>query len=276
MSISLANHYPPLTRLRTYAPFECCLLQIPPMPPPPDHQNQRHHHDRRTILTPQRRTNPFTWLLAIACALLSTTVIAVGVFLVIIYAVYHPRIPFLSVSYSQLLRLDYNPNSQPFLGTKMAVNLLAVNRNPRSHVGFSQLGMPTVGFGCVFCSRVLDRGRFKFLSSMPGLSLRFGSSRTNIAELRSSPFGVPKNGTFPIGYIVESLQVPLNQAAKDDLDVALRMNRIAFKLQGRARTRWRIGVLLRVGFWTHISCQLLFFPSNGSSIAVDCDSKSHH
>ncbi|KMZ58502.1 Late embryogenesis abundant (LEA)hydroxyproline-rich glycoprotein family [Zostera marina] len=248
MSISLANHYPPLTRLRTYAPFECCLLQIPPMPPPPDHQNQRHHHDRRTILTPQRRTNPFTWLLAIACALLSTTVIAVGVFLVIIYAVYHPRIPFLSVSYSQLLRLDYNPNSQPFLGTKMAVNLLAVNRNPRSHVGFSQLG----------------------------LSLRFGSSRTNIAELRSSPFGVPKNGTFPIGYIVESLQVPLNQAAKDDLDVALRMNRIAFKLQGRARTRWRIGVLLRVGFWTHISCQLLFFPSNGSSIAVDCDSKSHH
>ncbi|XP_026390550.1 uncharacterized protein LOC113286046 [Papaver somniferum] len=62
--------------------------------------------------------------------------------------------------------------------------------------------------------------------------------------------------------------------AWEDMVASVKQDKVSFSLKGDARTRWRVGIIGPVKFWTHLSCQLNFFASNGSSIKTDCSSKS--
>ncbi|XP_065004194.1 uncharacterized protein LOC103983494 [Musa acuminata AAA Group] len=80
---------------------------------------------------------------------------------------------------------------------------------------------------------------------------------------------------FDLNYLFQSSPIPLDEVAMETMDMALKKGVIPFDLNGQARTRWRVGIFLSLTFWTHPSCQLHFFWPNGSTINLDCSSKSH-
>ncbi|TVU18280.1 hypothetical protein EJB05_34369, partial [Eragrostis curvula] len=71
---------------------------------------------------------------------------------------------------------------------------------------------------------------------------------------------------------------PLDAAGMQAMDEALKAGVVPLDLVGKARTRWKVGVFVKVKFWTRISCRLRFFvPGNGTVMPDDrqrCGSKS--
>ncbi|KAI3989473.1 hypothetical protein MKX01_022748 [Papaver californicum] len=110
-------------------------------------------------------------------------------------------------------------------------------------------------------------------ASFSGISFILNFHGLPIAELRDAPFEVPKNDSVNLAYSVP-MSIPLEQDAWEYMVASVKQNKVSFNLKGDARTRWRVGILGPVKFWTHLSCQLNFFASNGSSIKTDCSSKS--
>ncbi|KAK9144085.1 hypothetical protein Sjap_003988 [Stephania japonica] len=93
-----------------------------------------------------------------------------------------------------------------------------------------------------------------------------------IAELRMGSFDVPKNSSYDLPYAIRSDSIPLDSDAMNDVDISIKRDKISFLLKGAVRTRWRVGVLRSVKFWSQLSCELVFFPSNGTSRHSNCSS----
>ncbi|OVA18372.1 hypothetical protein BVC80_1833g21 [Macleaya cordata] len=196
----------------------------------------------KLILGPERRTKPWVWCAAIICTIIAIAVIITGLVVFTGYMIIRPRVPFISVTYAHLDNLNYDQSGQ--LNVQISLNIRAENDNAKAHASFSDVG---------------------FLLNFHGLQ---------IAQLRADPFDVPKNDSVDLAYVVPSMSIPLEQDAMEDVDASLKQNKITFDLKGDARTRWRVGILGSVRFWSHLSCQLQFFPYNGSSINTHCSSKS--
>ncbi|KAG0457575.1 hypothetical protein HPP92_022732 [Vanilla planifolia] len=193
---------------------------------------------------PRDRTSPLIWLLAILCTVIAVAVILVGIVVFTIYLVYRPRIPYLRVSRAHLDRLDYDQNG--LLAVALSLTIAAENDNARASAWFSD-------------------ARF---------DLRFHD--VLIAELRADPFDVARNSSLPLSYVVDSSVIPLDQGAREEMDSALKEDKVSFSLGGQTRARWRVGVFLSVKFLAHLSCTLQFSHSNGSSVGgVGCSSKSN-
>ncbi|XP_077234243.1 late embryogenesis abundant protein [Tasmannia lanceolata] len=190
----------------------------------------------------QRRTNLLVWVAAIICAIFAVLVIITGLVVFVGYMIIQPRIPYISITYAHLDKLVYNQYGQ--MDTEMSINVNAENDNIKAYASFYDLS---------------------FILQFHGLP---------IAELRAEPFDVPKNSTQTLAYRIPSSMIPLNDDAMEAIDNSLKQDKISFHLKGNARTRWKVGVLGSVKFWTHLSCDLAFFPSNGTGIDPDCSSKS--
>lgn len=83
------------------------------------------------------------------------------------------------------------------------------------------------------------------------------------------------NSSVALDYVVGSAAVPLDEEGMREMDVSLRREKIKFELEGEARVRWRVGFILSVKLWTHLSCGIHFFVVNGSAYGLHCSSKSH-
>lgn len=188
------------------------------------------------------RTHPLIWLAAIVLAFLAVAVIITGIAVFVVYMIYKPKLPYLQVAYAHLDKLDYDQSG--LLDTQITLAIEAENDNAKADASFYDIN---------------------FALGFQGIKL---------AELRADPFNVPRNSALPLNYVVPSSTVPLDEEAMDSMDAALKMDRVPFILNGHARTRWRLGIFFSVKFWTNLSCKLEFTWSNGSSIGLDCSSKS--
>ncbi|KAI3841594.1 hypothetical protein MKX03_015509 [Papaver bracteatum] len=196
----------------------------------------------KLILGPERRTHPLVWCAAIICTIIAIGVIITGLVVFAGYMIIRPRVPYISVTYANLDQLNCRQTGQ--VNLQISLNIKAENENAKAHASFSDVS---------------------FILNFHGLK---------IAQLRADPFDVPKNESVDLAYVVPSMSIPLEQDAMEDMDASLKQNKISFNLKGDARTRWRVGILGSVKFWSHLSCQLNFFPNNGSIINTDCSSKS--
>ncbi|XP_020595188.1 NDR1/HIN1-like protein 12 [Phalaenopsis equestris] len=190
------------------------------------------------------RTNPLIWLVAIICAVLAVLVIIAGIIIFSIYMIYQPKIPYIHITYAHLNKLNYDQTGS--LEVEMAITIAAENHNAKADAVFSAAGF----------------------------ILRFHD--IEVAQLRADAFDVAKNSSLPLNYVVQSSVIPLDEGAMDEMDIALKQEKISFTLNGQTRTRWRVGIFLSVKFLLHMPCQLQFAPFNGSSVGgVGCSSKSH-
>ncbi|KAI0514182.1 hypothetical protein KFK09_010217 [Dendrobium nobile] len=190
------------------------------------------------------RTSPLVWLVAIICAVLAIAVIIAGIVVFAIYMIYQPKIPYIHITYAHLNKLDYDQTGS--LDIEMALTINAENHNAKADAGFSES---------------------KFILLFHAIE---------IAELRADPLDVPNNSSLPLNYVVQSAVIPLDEGAMDEMDIALKQQKVTFSLSGQTRTRWRVGIFLSVKFLLHLACQLQFVTSNGSSIGgIGCSSKSH-
>ncbi|XP_074563241.1 uncharacterized protein LOC141819885 [Curcuma longa] len=197
----------------------------------------------RLITKEGQQTHFLIWTLAVLCAILTIAVIIAGIAVFVVYMVYQPKMPFIRVAYAHLDQLNYDQLG--LLEIEITINLEAVNDNNKAHTSFS------------------------------ALMFRLQFHDIDVAVLKSNSLEVPKNSSRPLNYHFQSLPIPLNQGAMEAMDKALRREIVPFDLKGQAKTRWKVGIFVSVRFWTHISCQLHFFQSNGSTVESGCSSTSH-
>lgn len=186
------------------------------------------------------QTHPLVRSAAIVCVILAITVIITALSILVGYLILQPKIPYIHTAYAHLDTLNYDKYGN--LDTQITLHISAVNKN-KVHVTFSD---------------------FKFLLQFDGVP---------IARLRADPFDVVKNSSLTLPYVIRSSSIPLGTREMEELDASLKQYKISFNLKGDARTRWKVGIIGFLKFWTHLSCQLVF-STNGSSINSDCSSKS--
>lgn len=191
----------------------------------------------------QRRTSLWVWTTAVICAILAFAVVVIGLVIFVGYMIIRPKLPYITVTYAHLESLYYDQYGQ--MDTQISLGITATNDNAKAHASFDNVS---------------------FLLWFHGVL---------IARLRAEPFEVPKNSSLTLPYSVPSSMVPLDEGAREEIGASLQQGRVSFLLKGDARTRWKVGILGSVRFWSHLSCNLNFATANGSSINLDCSSKSH-
>lgn len=186
-------------------------------------------------------THPLIWLAAIFCTILAIAVIIAGIVVFAGYLLIRPKLPYVRTTYAHLDKLNYDQVGN--LDMQITIHITAVNENAKVHASFSDLT----------------------------LALRFDG--VIIANLVADTFDVIKNSTITLPYVVES-SIMLEKNEMEVLDASLKRNKIPFFLAGEARTRWKVGIIGFVKFWSHLSCQL-DFSNNGTTIETPyCSSKS--
>ncbi|WVZ13034.1 hypothetical protein V8G54_017564 [Vigna mungo] len=209
-------------------------------------QNQHHpHHYRRKLVNTHHsgNTHPLIWLAAILCTIIAIGVVIAGIVVFVGYMVIHPRIPVISVTkaHLDLLSNDY----AGLLQTQLTIIVVAQNGNARAHATFSDIN---------------------FNLSYQGQP---------IARMVAETFDVPRNSSKTLNYVVRSASIPLTPDQMEEVDESWKRDVIGFDLKGSARTRWRVGALGSVKFWSNLECELKFRPSNGSYIKHSrCTSES--
>ncbi|KAK9095709.1 hypothetical protein Scep_027178 [Stephania cephalantha] len=200
------------------------------------------NNKQKPMYSPSSHTNPLIWLGAIICTMIALAVIITGLVIFVGYMILRPRIPSVSVVYAHEDNLNFDQVGQ--MDVQISMVIRAENDNEKVHAHFSD-GSFTLYFG--------------------GLQ---------IAELRMGSLDVPRNSSYDIPYAIRSDSIPLDSEAMNDVDISIKRDKISFLLKGAVRTRWRVGVLRSIKFWSQLSCQLVFFPSNGTSRHSSCSSSS--
>ncbi|KAH7515082.1 hypothetical protein FEM48_Zijuj11G0158300 [Ziziphus jujuba var. spinosa] len=190
----------------------------------------------------EKRTHPLIWFAAIICAIIATAVIIAGVGVFIGYMVIHPRVPVIAVVDAHLDKIQ--SDIAGLLETQVTILIKAQNDNAKAHASFSDTS---------------------FILSFQGMM---------IAKLVAEPFEVKKNDSVEFNYVVPSSSIPLTPDQMDDVDLALKQDKITFDLRGNSRARWRIGLFGSVKFWCHLSCRLKFHPLNGTYMNAPCSSRA--
>ncbi|ONM54446.1 late embryogenesis abundant protein [Zea mays] len=66
----------------------------------------------------------------------------------------------------------------------------------------------------------------------------------------------------------------LGDAGSAAMEAALRDGVVLFRVEGEARTRWKVAGIVGVDQWTRLACQLRFFWPNDTVLPFRCSSKS--
>jgi hypothetical protein len=232
--------------------------------PPVQPDQHRHHHHGRTSVeaddhrrhrkTPrirddnEQRSSGWVWLAVILCTLLMIGVIVAGATVFAVYLIYKPKMPYMVVTDARLGRLVYTPDDGVIRDIQVNIGVLARNTNSKADATFSNFDI-TVGF-----------------------------HGADLALLRARQFTVARDRSVPLPYDVVSGGARLNAAGMQAMEGAIRAGVLPLDVFGKARTRWKMGIFLRVQFWTRISCRLYFnYPGNGTAWPIDhhtCRSRS--
>jgi hypothetical protein len=95
-----------------------------------------------------------------------------------------------------------------------------------------------------------------------------------VAVLCAYPFRVPARGVLPLAYVARAQGAPLGDAGSAAMEATLRDGVVPFRVDGEARTRWKVAGIIDVDQWTRLACQLRFFWPNGTVLPFRCISKS--
>ncbi|AQK66934.1 late embryogenesis abundant protein [Zea mays] len=96
------------------------------------------------------------------------------------------------------------------------------------------------------------------------LEYRLAFAGATLAVLRAYPFRVLARGVLPLAYVARAQGAPLGDAGSAAMEVALRDGVVSFRVEGEARTRWKVAGIVGVDQWTRLACQLRFFWPNGT------------
>ena len=209
------------------------------------HYHQRRHHWRPPHPHSSRayRSGVLRWAMAVLFTVLAVLVLLAAVSVLLVVLVLQPRAPYLAVQTARLGNLVYD--QQGVLdNAELELDVRAANVNAHAAVAFSEL------------------------------ELRLSFHDMVIAILRADPFVVPPRGERPLGYVASSEAVPLDGAGRAAMEGALDRGVVPFRVSGQARTRWKVGGLVAVKYWTRLACQIRFFWPNGTALDFTCNSKS--
>jgi hypothetical protein len=95
-----------------------------------------------------------------------------------------------------------------------------------------------------------------------------------LAVLRAYPFRVPARDVLPLAYVARAQGALLGDAGSAAMEAALRDGVVPFRVDGEARTEWKVAGIVGVDQWTRLACQLRFFWPNGTVLPFRCISKS--
>ncbi|CAL4982221.1 unnamed protein product [Urochloa decumbens] len=182
------------------------------------------------------------WAMVILCTVLAIGVIIAGVAVFAVYIFFKPKMPYLVVSDAQLVMLRYDQGGT-IQSLQMSITIRAENNNSKADATFSSV------------------------------DLALGFHGADVVLLRSEPFTVPRESSLPLPYNVAVAPGPaLDTAGMQAMDESLKAGVVPFDLFGKARTRWKVGVFVKIRYWTRISCRLrFFFPGNGTVMPTDRD-----
>jgi hypothetical protein len=85
---------------------------------------------------------------------------------------------------------------------------------------------------------------------------------------------VPARGVLPLAYVGCAHGAPLGDAGSAAMETALRDGVVPFRVEGEARTRWKVAGIVGIDQWTRLACQLGFFWPNDIVLPFRCSSKS--
>ncbi|XBI11965.1 hypothetical protein VPH35_138908 [Triticum aestivum] len=218
------------------------------------HVNQRaaeagagHHHrhgrnDRRRYPEDDRqRSSPLVWMAVILCTLLAIGIIVVGAAVFAVYLIYKPHMPYMVVTNAYLQQLDYSPADGVIRDIQVRADVLARNTNSKVNASFSSFNIDVKFHG------------------------------TTLLQLRAETFSVARESSVTLPYSGASRGAKLDLAGMRAMEEALRSRVVPITLSGKARTRWRMGIFLKVAFWTRLNCPLSFSYPPGSVMAIDHD-----
>ncbi|CAN6372764.1 unnamed protein product [Urochloa humidicola] len=195
----------------------------------------------------RRSSSGWAWAMVLLCTALAIGVILAGVTVFAVYLLYRPRMPYLAVSDARLELLQYGQDGS-IDSLQVSITVVAVNNNSKAGASFSNVD----------------------------LALEFHGN--DVALLQAAPFVVARESSLPLRYNVLSAGRQLDPAGMQSMDESLKAGVVPLDLIGKARTRWKVGVFVRLRFWTRISCRLrFFFPGNGTVMPTDrakCRSRS--
>ncbi|CAL4989298.1 unnamed protein product [Urochloa decumbens] len=182
------------------------------------------------------------WAMVVLCTVLAIGVIIAGVAVFAVYIFFKPKMPYLVVSDAQLVLLQYDQGGT-IQSLQMSITIRAENNNSKADATFSSV------------------------------DLALGFHGADVVLLRSEPFTVPRESSLPLPYNVAVAPGPaLDAAGMQAMDESLKAGVVPFDLFGKARTRWKVGVFVKIRYWTRISCRLrFFFPGNGTVMRTDRD-----
>ncbi|KAI4973756.1 hypothetical protein ZWY2020_041537 [Hordeum vulgare] len=206
-------------------------------------QRQRHWRPPQPHSSRAYRSGVLRWAMAVVFTVLAVLVLVAAVAILLVVLVLQPRAPYLAVQAARLGNLVYD--QQGVLDkAELELDVRAANVNAHAAVAFSEL------------------------------ELRLSFHDMVIAILRADPFVVPPRGERPLEYAASSAAVPLDGAGRAAMEGALNRGVVPFRVSGQARTRWKVGGLVAVKYWTRMACQIRFFWPNGTALDFTCNSKS--
>lgn len=203
------------------------------------HRRPRYNDDYRG-----HRSGVVEWTVAVVFTVLAVVVLLAAVAVLVVVLLLQPRSPYLAVRTASLDALVYDQNGA-LDDVQLSLLVEARNGNAHSAAAFSRLE----------------------------LRLSFGGGVV-LAKLRADPFQLPPKGTLPLAYVARSQGVPLDATRSAAVEAALRDGVVPFRVDGEAKTAWKIAGLVGIHHWTRMACELRFFWPNGSALHFSCNSKS--
>ncbi|KAK8480691.1 hypothetical protein V6N13_036130 [Hibiscus sabdariffa] len=187
--------------------------------------------------------NALVWCGTIICTMITLAIIIAGIVAFVGYLVIHPRVPYVSVVYAHLDRIQID-HYESALEIQVTIVIRANNGNHMAHADFSD-SIYTLSF-----------------------------DRKDIAQLVAPYFEVSKNSSVDFNYVAQASAMPLGPEQAEDMEAGLQKDLITLNLEGGARVRWRVGRLGSFKFSCRLDCRLQFHASNLSYVPSSCTSKA--
>lgn len=191
----------------------------------------------------RHRSGAAEWAAVVLFTVLAVVVLLGAVAVLVVVLLLQPRAPYLAVRAASLNTLVYGQTGA-LDDVQLTVRVEARNGNAHSAAYFSRL------------------------------ECRLAFAGATLAVLRADPFRVPARGVLPLAYVARAQGAPLGDAGSAAMEATLRDGVVPFRVEGEARTRWKVAGIVAIDQWTRLACQLRFFWPNGTALPFRCSSKS--
>eukprot|EP01018_Ginkgo_biloba_P006245 Gb_30712 [translate_table: standard] len=192
------------------------------------------------VLPPPQRTNICVWCSALICSFITILLILLGLAVLVVYLIFHPRLPTFEIVEARLNRISLDPTNYVMNSEIISLAKIA-NPNHKVDVVYEY-----INFKLYFHSELIA---------------------TQLLE----PFG-QKRGNWSLNVIdMVSSDVELSPEDGGILISAASKNNVAYQLKGTFRTQARFGSIAHIPYWFYADCRLAFgIPPNGSLVSQKC------